>query len=299
MLSSSYPYTNLKRRLSICVVLIALTGLLSACGGNVLSDLDALAKQSILNNSETIEVTAQLSVEQLVSPEPVISDSDAVAQLYVNLASNEISGHVNITPSQNAMVQQVQIRRGFGGQNGDPVLDDLVRDTVDSNQWYIKDNSLLSDEVVELLLSGELYVLVTTVKHKNGELRGQLLLDGQELLITELSGADLIPQVTTSASGKAFLTPIGFDGTAQAIVRVAGITQPNIVLFRANNPNTTETGQVLYPLEERQDFWELPSGKFTFGQKEFNDISNGKLMFKVTSADFKGGEIGGRISFSN
>jgi hypothetical protein len=69
------------------------------------------------------------------------------------------------------------------------------------------------------------------------------------------------------------------------------------MLFRVNNPNTTETGQVLYPLEERQDFWELPSGKFTFGQKEFNDISNGKLMFVVTSADFPLGEIGGKIMY--
>ena len=250
MISISYPYPNLKRRLSIYVVVLAFTSLLSACG-NDLSDLDALAKQSILNNSQKIEVTAQLSVEQLVSPESVSSDSDAVAQLYVNLSSNEISGHVNITPSQNAMVQQVQIRRGFGGQNGDPVPVDLIQDTADSNQWYVEENSLLSDEVVELLLSGGLYVLVTTAKHMNGELRGQLLLDGQELLITELSGADLIPQVTTSASGKAFLTPIGFDGTAQAIVRVSDITPVNVMLFRANNPNNTERNPHLANLNPR------------------------------------------------
>jgi len=297
MLSISYPYTNLNRRLSIYVVVLALTSLLSACG-NDLSDLDALAKQSILDNSGSIEVTAQLSVEQLVSPEPVTSDSNGVAQLYVNLASNEISGYVNITPRQNAMVKEVQIRRGFGGQYGDDPVLGLKQDTIDSNQWYVKDNSLLSDEVVELLLRGGLYVLVTTTKHMNGELRGQLLSDGQELLITELSGVDLIPEVTTSASGKAFLTPIGFDGTVQAIVRVSDITPVNVWLFRANNSNTTEKGQVLYSLEERQDYWELPSGK-VFSQKEINDINSGKLMFLVTSEDYSDGEIGGRIMYVN
>lgn len=296
MLNNCHVFNRITTVIGECTVSLALAILLSGCGSD-LSDLDALARQNAKKNAVDIEVTAQLSEEQVVSPSAVSSDSDADANLIVNLDSNVLSGQVNVNPSQNATVQQVQIRRGYGGQNGNLVLN-LSQDVTATNQWNVPGNSLLSDEVVGLLLRGGLYVLVTTAKHMNGELRGQLLLDGQELLITELSGANLIPEVTTNASGKAFLTPIGFDGTAQAVVRVSGITPLNVMLFRANNLNTTEKGQVLYNLEASQDYWVLPSG-IVFGQKEFNDIGNGKLMFVVTSAGFPLGEIGGKITYVN
>ncbi|WP_455219364.1 CHRD domain-containing protein [Kaarinaea lacus] len=393
---------------------LVLAILFSGCGSD-LSDLDALAKQSALNNSSNYEVWAQLSVDQVVSPVAVSSDAAGEAQLVVNLSSNAINGGVSITPIGNTTIQQVQIRKGFGGENGNVVLN-LSPDTADSGQWYVPNNYLLSNEEIELLMRGGLYVLVTTAKNVTGELRGQLLLGGQELMInvldsaqvvsnnsvsmatgtsylsvdfitgeiqgsvrhsadimptqvsmhaglaglegdlvvdyvtdpaesgvwripentvlpselleqlnaaqfyvqayseshpegeirgqlhlfhysvfaTGLSGMNLIPEVVTGASGKAFLTLNGIDGNAEAIVRVSDITPLNVMLYRTSNPNSTENGKLLYNLEASQNYWQLSPG-VVFGAIDFSDIKNGKLMFIVTSTDFPLGEIGGRI----
>ena len=276
--------------------MLVLANLLSACGDD-LSDLDALAKESLRNSSGSIEVTALLSDEQVVSAVAVTSNTDATAEFLVNLGSNEISGQVYITPHQSTEVQRVQIRRGFGGRNGDDVVPDLIQDTTNTNLWYVRDNYLLGDADVDLLLRGGLYVLVTTTRHGNGELRGQLLLDGQEMLITELSGANLSPEVDTSASGKAFITLDGYDDTIQAVVRVTDINQPEVILFWANNPTRTDIGNPLYSLVQTDDYWLLPSGEISITTYA-NDIANEKLMFIVTSPDYTDGEIGGRIQLN-
>jgi hypothetical protein len=389
--------------------------LISACG-NDLSDLNALLEQSIHENAVTIEVEAQLTAEQVVSSAPVTTDSEGSAQFVINLESNAIAGQVIIQHPQSLSVQQVQIRQGFGGRNGNPVLD-LQPDPLDPDIWQVPDNRLLGDAEVELLLRGGLHVLITTDTHASGELRGQLLLGGQELLInplgadqlvnfnnnsgtayaisylsvdfitgeaqgsvrqltgilpaqvalhaglaglegdailqyqpdtadagvwhspensvlpteilqqleaaqlyvqaagegypdgairgqlylshyllkvTALSGLNLIPPVNSAAKGKAFFTVNAFDGAAQAIVRVSGMSPSNVVLFRANNPNSTENGRVLFTLEEQGDYWRLPSGA-VFGNNDFNDIGKDRLIFIATTAGFPAGEIGGRI----
>ncbi|WP_455207793.1 CHRD domain-containing protein [Kaarinaea lacus] len=394
--------------------LLALT--VSSCG-NDLSDLNALAEQSIRENAVSIEVAAQLSADQVVSPVPITSDSEGGAQFIVNLTSNAMSGMVTLREGQTTLVQQVQIRKGFAGRNGNVVLD-LSPDSTDPTIWRVPDNQLLSNTDVELLLRGGLHVLVTTTTHSGGELRGQLLLGGQELLInplnvgqlvnddnsanrsasavsylsvdfvtgevqgsvrqfvdvvptqvtlhgglagregqailhyeadvidagvwnvpentvfsaeslqqleaaqlyvqasnadypagairgqlylpyyvvlvSELSGLNLIPQIDSQASGKAFFTLNAFDGVAQAIVQVSGMSPANVILFRANNPNSTENGQLLYTLETREGYWQLPPGT-VFGNNNFNDIGNSRLMFIATSQSYPLGEIGGRI----
>lgn len=409
-----FPSMKFTTGLGKCAVSLMLAIFVSGCGSD-LSDLDALAKESTRNNSSNYEVTALLSVDQVVSPEAVTSDSAGEALLNINLASNAINGQVSISSNGNSTIQQVQIRKGFGGQNGNVVLN-LSPDAVNSAQWHVPDNYLLSNEDVELLMRGGLYVLVTSAKHVNGELRGQLLLGGQEILInplvaeqvvssnsdslvtgtsylsvdfvtgeiqgsirhsvdisptqisihaglaglegevivdyaidpsepgvwripentvlaedllerlytaqvyvqvysdshpegeirgqlhlfhysvsvTALSGSSLIPEIATSASGKAYLTLNGYDDNAQAIVRVSDITPLNVMLFRASSPNSTEKGKLLHEFEANQDYWQLPPG-IVFSRIEYNDIANGKLMFIVTSAEYPLGEIGGRI----
>ena len=274
---------KINRRISYCVVVLVLANLVNACG-NDLSDLDALAQQNIYRDSDIIEVTAQLSDEQVVSVVAVNSDSEATAEFLVNLGSNEISGQVDITLGQNTEVDRVQIRRGIGGRNGnpneDPVVPNLIQDSANPNQWHVPDNYLLENADVELLFDGGLYVIVTTAEHGNGELRGQLLLDGQEMLITELSGANLSPEVVTSASGKAFITIDGYDDTIQAIVRVADISPEDVILFWANNPNRTDIGNPLYNLNRIDDYWQLPSGEISITTYS-NDIANGKLILSL------------------
>jgi len=387
----------------------------SACS-NDLSDLNELAQQSIRNNAPSVELSAYLSSEQLVTTSTIISDNEGDAQMAVNLGTNVITGQVSIQPRGTTTVQQVQLREGFGGRNGSIVVN-LVPDAVDANVWRVPDNFVLDNNGVDLLQRGGLYVLVTTAAHSMGELRGQLLQLGQELLInplnsdqvvglndvsdevsaisylsvdfftgdiqgsvhfltdiasaelslhvglaglegdkildyeqdttepriwqipensaltienlqhmeaaqlyvqasstdlpsgtirgqlylpyylvrvTKLSGLNLLPQVSSPATGKAFFTLNGADKVAQGIVRLSGMVPNNVYLFRANNPNSTEQGMSLYTLEAHADYWQLPAGT-VFENRDINDIANNNLLFIATSASFPLGEIGGRL----
>jgi hypothetical protein len=387
----------------------------SSCG-NDLSDLNALAEQSIRDNATSIEIYTELSTEQVVAATQVTSNHTGDAQFIVNLATNSISGHVNIQQRQDNPVQRVQLRRGFGGRNGDLIVE-LSPHGIDPGIWQLPDNYVLGDADMELLLRGGLYVLVATVTHNNGELRGQLLFGGQELLInplsagqllnftasddsvsaisylsvnfftgeiqgsvrqltgiapaqvsmhvglagtegeeilpyepdvtdanvwhipnnrilseeslqqleaaqlyvqasgaaypegairgqlylpyylvsiTGLSGFNLMPQVNSQATGKAFVTLNAFDGVTQAIVRLSGLAPASVILVRTSNPNSTESGRLLFTLESQDDYWQLPAGTI-LENSDFNDISMDRLMFIATSPSYPLGEIGGRI----
>jgi len=402
-----------------CLVKAFWSGILvlgiNACS-NDLSDLNELAQQSIRNNAPSVEVTAYLSSEQLVTTNPIVSDNEGDGQIAVNLGTNVITGQVTIQPRGTTTVQQVQLREGFGGRNGNVIVN-LLPDAVDANVWRVPDNFVLDNEGVDLLQRGGLYVLVTTAAHSMGELRGQLLQGGQELLInplssdqvvnvnntntevsaisylsvdfftgeiqgsihfltdiasadvslhvglaglegeklldydqdatdsgvwhtpenaeltienlqqldeaqlyvqassadfpeavirgqlyqpyylvsvTNLSGLNLAPQVSSLATGKAFFTLNGVDGVAQGVVRLSGMSPDNVMLFRANNPNSTEQGVSLYNLEAHADYWQLPAGT-VLENRDFNAIGNNRILFIATSASYPLGEIGGRL----
>jgi len=114
------------------------------------------------------------------------------------------------------------------------------------------------------------------------------------LRVSSLSGVNLLPAVDSVATGKAFFTLNALDGTAQAIVRVANMAPAGVVLFRANNLNSTGNGRVLYSLEAQGGYWRLPSGAM-FGVNDFNDIGRGRLIVIAASENYPMGEIGGRI----
>jgi hypothetical protein len=408
MVRESYPFIYRRPYPGQYALLALLLWSISGCG-NDLSDLNTLSGPSV-------EMVALLSADQVVSPVPVTSDSEGEAWLVVNLGNNTIAGQVSIQQQGSAAVEQVQLRRGFGGRNGAVVLD-LSPDAVDPSIWHLPDNSVLGNADMELLLRSGMHVLVTTTSHRNGELRGQLLQWDQELLVnrlgsdqlvdfnetdnsvsamsylsvdfftgevqgnirlltdvsptqvsmhvglagtegeeilryepdgadsriwsmpantvldsetlqrledaqlyvqamsanypqgairgqlylpyyvvrvTGLSGQNLAPQVSSPASGKAFVTINAYDGVAQAIVRVSGISPDNVILFRANNANRTERGRLLFTLESQGDYWQLPLGT-EFTDEEFNDIGKGRLFFIASSPTYPMGEIGGML----
>jgi len=408
MVRESYPFLYRRSYRGQYALLALLLWSISGCG-NDLSDLNTLSGPSV-------EMVALLSADQVVSPVPVTSDSEGEARLIVNLGNNTITGQVSIQQQGSAAVEQVQLRRGFGGRNGAVVLD-LSPDTLDPSIWHLPDNSVLGNADMELLLRSGMHVLVTTTSHRNGELRGQLLQWDQELLVnplssdqlvnfndtdnsvsamsylsadfftgevqgnirlltdvsptqvsmhvglagtegeeivryepdsadsrvwsipantvldsetlqrledaqlyvqvmsadypqgairgqlylpyyvvrvTSLSGQNLAPQVSSPASGKAFVTINAYDGVTQAIVRVSGISPGNVILFRANNANRTERGRLLFTLESQGDYWQLPLGT-EFTDEEFNDIGKGRLFFIASSPTYPMGEIGGML----
>ena len=285
---------NLRHRLGNYVVVLMLAILVSACGDD-LSDLDALAKESVLNDSTNIEITTELSVDQVVSPVAVTSDSDAEAQLLVNLSSNTISGQVGVTPQQNTMVRQVQIRKGFGGQNGNVVLN-LSPDATDSDRWYVPDNYLLSNEDVELLLRGGLYVLVTTSNHANGELRGQLLLGGQELLINPLTADQVASSNSGSlASATSYLSVDYITGEIHGSVLHADDLLPTQVSMQTGLAGLEGEAILQYQADLNESgVWHIPEHT-VLPTSLLEQLDSAQLYVQASSISYPNGEIRGQL----
>ena len=93
---------------------------------------------------------------------------------------------------------------GYAGSNG-PVLIAFAQDATDTARWFVEDGVLAAGGL-DALAAGRLYVNVHSPENPGGELRGQVVPEGIELLISELSGAQEVPAVDTRASAVAFLT---------------------------------------------------------------------------------------------
>jgi len=103
----------------------------------------------------------------------------------------------------------------------------------------------------------------------------------------QLSGAQEVPPVTTSATGTGSIT-VGSDGAVSGSVTTKGIdgTMAHIHTGKAG-----ANGPVIVPLSKTADgVWSVPAGaKLT--PEQLKDFNEGGLYVNVHSADHKGGEI--------
>lgn len=122
---------------------------------------------------------------------------------------------VTVNDSTGTVVIQVQtqafpdasaahLHDGFAGSNG-PVLVALAQDAADTARWFVEDGVLAAGGL-DALAAGRLYVNVHSPENPGGELRGQVIPEGIELVVAELSGEQEVPAIDTRASAVAFLT---------------------------------------------------------------------------------------------
>jgi len=139
---------------------------------------------------------------------------------------------VTLNTATGAMVVQAQVEGldgataahvhdGFAGENG-PVLVGLTQDVGDPGHWFI-DNGMLSAAGIDGFLAGGLYVNVHSPANPGGEVRGQIIPEGIELLVTELSGEQEVPAVASAASGSAYLTHDTVGGLVTINVRTQNL----------------------------------------------------------------------------
>ena len=99
---------------------------------------------------------------------------------------------VTLNTATGALVVQAQVdgldgasaahvHDGFAGENG-PVLVGLTQDGSDPGHWFVEDGAL-SAAGIEGFLAGGLYVNVHSPANPGGEIRGQVIPDGIELLV--------------------------------------------------------------------------------------------------------------------
>jgi hypothetical protein len=104
---------------------------------------------------------------------PLNSMGSAYALFEIDTNTGKLEGTVTVQSLNN--ITAAHIHLGAPGENG-PVQVPLVFQEK-TNQFFVPDDTFLSNDQIQILISGNLYVNVHTTDNPSGELRGQLDLD--------------------------------------------------------------------------------------------------------------------------
>jgi len=131
---------------------------------------------------------------------------DSSASGRAALTLDQVTGaavvQVQVTALDNAT--QAHVHQAYAGATG-PVVIALTMDMSDPGHWFAEGASLNAAGLTAFA-NGELYVNVHSPAHPGGEIRGQILPAGVVVLYAELSSAQQVPTLDTSAEGLAALT---------------------------------------------------------------------------------------------
>lgn len=168
-----------------------------------------------VSNRPVIPVT--LSPAQTL-PNPASSASGS-GELTFNLIDGSVTGGVTIAGIAATMAH---IHDGFAGATG-PVIVNFVQSSSDPNRWDAQAGAMLTAEQIDGLLAGRLYVNVHSAAYPAGEIRGQIKPDNVLVVFTTMSGTEVVPAVSTTATGIAATTMDSSAGTATVNIVSSGV----------------------------------------------------------------------------
>lgn len=152
---------------------------------------------------EGAELSAQLTAAQ--QPGDVTSDGSGTAAL--SLTDDGVAFRVTVT-GLTGDIANAHFHIGPTGINGG-VARGIMADfdgTTASGLWTTADSEALTDELIDALLKGELYLNVHTAMHAGGEIRGQIHLSEGAGLRAFLTNEQVSGEITQEGSGTAALT---------------------------------------------------------------------------------------------
>jgi len=173
------------------------------------------AKSITVNNNPVVHVV--LTPDE-VNPRPVSTASGA-GDVTFNLVTGAVTGGVT---TAGVTATLAHIHDAFAGSNG-PVIVTFVQSATDANHWDVQPNATLTADQIDHLLEGKLYVNVHSDAFKDGEIRGQLKPDNVSVVFTAMTGTDVVPAVTTAATGIAATTIDAKASTATVHVNTTGV----------------------------------------------------------------------------
>lgn len=185
-------------------------------------------------------VAARLAGDQEV-PATATAARGTVA-LTVDRGTRAYTLHANASGVDDATAGH--IHDAYAGANG-AVAVPLTKDPADVTHWSASGAQFTADQFAALS-RGRLYVNVHTPANPAGEIRGQLIPDNVVLVFSELTGAQEVPPVATTASGHAATTVDLLAQTVTIHVRSAGVDAATAAHIHRAAPGTS--GPVIVPL---------------------------------------------------
>ena len=222
----------------------------------------------------------------------VVTSASGRAALTVNTDTMDLVLHARTSGLDDATA--AHIHQGFAGTTGGVAIG-LAVDPDNASRWSAS-GTFTQDQYADLWTGG-LYVNVHSPANPGGEIRGQLTPNNITVLVTNLSGGNEVPAVTTTASGQAGLT-VNTD-TMELVLHVTTSNFTDATAAHIHQGLAGTAGGVAIGLEADPDnvnHWSVTS---TFSAEQYADLWAGGLYVNVHSPANPGGEIRGQIAPDN
>jgi len=222
-----------------------------------------------------------------VRPRNVVTTASGYGSVTVDPVTRQLKGFV---VTSGIAGTAAQIRDGLPGLNGAAVV------TLEGGPvvWTVPAGTVLSEAQYARLSSGACYFNVPSGSFPDGELRGQL---NKQVRSSSLSGTNVVPQVTTNASGIGLLALNPVTRQFSGYVRASGFDSAvTSVSVRYGDPATN--GPVIVNLvNSGNGVWSIPAFNnpvvFTTVIAAFN---SDMLYFSVHTQNNPLGELRGQIA---
>ncbi len=240
------------------------------------------------------ELTARLTPEQ--EPGGVESDGSGTAAL--SLTDEGLAFRVTVTGLTGA-IANAHFHRADIGINGGVVRGIMAEfeGNTASGVWTVSDGEALTDELIEALLQGELYLNIHTAENAGGEIRGQVMVSEGTGLRAFLTNEQVSGEIEQEGSGTAALTltdrgllyHVTVTGLSGAIanahfhVGAAGVDGGVVHGIFDNFVGNTSSG--LWPA----------TGDQALTAEQIQALINGDYYINIHTAANAGGEIRGQV----
>lgn len=223
---------------------------------------------------------------------PQTTTARGVVALTVDAASGATEVHVNASGVDDAI--GAHIHDAYAGVNG-PIIVALTQDADPANpgHWFATGATLTSEQLAKLT-AGELYANVHTPAAPDGLIRGQLLTPNVQLTLTDLSGAEEVPPVTTSASARAATTVDSDAKTVTIHINTTDLADANAAHIHVAPAGAD--GPVIVPLTQdpaAPSHWSAVKAPVT--DQQLADYAANLWYANVHTPDNPEGEVRGQI----
>lgn len=244
----------------------------------------------------TVTVSNRPTIDVVTSPAETFpkpaSTASGTGQLTFDLLTGAVTGGVTVSGIAATLAH---IHSGIAGTTG-PVVVDFVQSSSDPNRWDAVTGAQLSAEQIEDLLAGRLYVNVHSAAYPGGEIRGQIKPQNIEVAIADLSGANVVPPVTTTASGIAAATLDSSSATASVHLSTTGVDAATEAHVHVAAAGSNASGPLLTLSKDpaAPGHWSIDGQ--SIGQADLTALDNGQWYADVHTPANPGGELRAQLS---
>ncbi|HKQ84403.1 MAG TPA: CHRD domain-containing protein [Steroidobacteraceae bacterium] len=252
--------------------------------------------QVVTSDAVAVTVANQPTIDITLTPGETFprpnSTATGTGQFTFNLINGAVTGSIDLTGITATLAH---IHSGAAATAG-PIEVNLVQSSSNPNHWDVEPGATFTPEQIDQLLRGELYVNVHSAAYPAGEIRAQLKPTDVQIAVAYMSGDDVSPPVTTTASGIAgatvntatnvatvHLTTAGVDDATDAHVHVGQLT------VNATTPLLTLTKDPSVP-----SHWSAIDQTITAAN--YTSLSNGEWYADVHTPANPNGELRAQLT---